>query len=881
MIKSPRTWLLTAASVSRYVAKVQGTYSLHHVASLYGWFLLFLLIDSNQLQAQTRIGLHVTQEELNIWRERAKVVPYQSKSGPYRSTGDVSENSPGDWDRILQNANRFLSNPGADRWKGYTGGGCVPRNSAEPLKKAYLLRDAGFAYLITSDSRYLNAVRSEILAQTGESGTDFSKTNRWCNGVLNDGAPGFLIADWLSRLLVGYDYIRSSISQSDRQRIDTWFRNAAFFFQREVDLPFSRIYTNRLAGNYNLTLYAINSKIERIAAISHYGGRKIPGIAKWYNNRRGSMVRFYALVGIQQNENQLRSSAKLYVKEWLKFSTFPDGIIGEFERWENNKPDLGWSYASYAIGQAVDIANHFARAGDQELYKYSTSDGAIGTQGGNKTILLTIKNLLSYTDGSVKRYATTDSKKAGNPAALIDNINPSTGWAAVNDIWASAANVYYKDSYITSVYTRTRSGTKSYPQQPASAGPDIAWNGSGGLYPGKLFMFGQMEGKVWPYYNGSGTAPINAPKPVQQSSSSPSDKTTITVNAKGTQSGGKYAHFRLLINGLPTDVQAYTSGSYKAYNLTVNYKLSSISSVLVHFDNEDRVRDMFVESIVVGGKKYVSTGTNVTYDKGALDGKDVVRGQVIMPWAGALVFKLSGSTSPTPTPTPTPTPPSNGSVSGKLAVNARGTSAGGQYAHFKVLINDKQVGESYTTASYKDYSFNTGTSSIQKVSVVFDNNALINKQDRDLFVNSITVNGKVIASNASNVRYDKGNIDGKDVIPGQKLMPWRGALIFTFSNGNRQGFEVNDAPENGIAFNAIKLSPNPNRGTFNLAIAFEQESEAVVKITDLAGRSFYHKVHSTARKLEEKIDVSVIPAGMYIISVQSVSGIISEKFIKE
>ena len=47
--------------------------------------------------AATRLGLHVTQEELNIWKQRAV-------SGPYKTTGDVSPNSPGDWNRIAANA---------------------------------------------------------------------------------------------------------------------------------------------------------------------------------------------------------------------------------------------------------------------------------------------------------------------------------------------------------------------------------------------------------------------------------------------------------------------------------------------------------------------------------------------------------------------------------------------------------------------------------------------------------------------------------------------------------------------------------------------------------------------------------------------------------
>src|SRR5580765_2202666 len=55
--------------------------------------------------AATRLGLHVTDQELAIWQTRAT-------SGPYKTAGDVSTNSPGDWTRINGNANTFRANDG-------------------------------------------------------------------------------------------------------------------------------------------------------------------------------------------------------------------------------------------------------------------------------------------------------------------------------------------------------------------------------------------------------------------------------------------------------------------------------------------------------------------------------------------------------------------------------------------------------------------------------------------------------------------------------------------------------------------------------------------------------------------------------------------------
>ena len=70
--------------------------------------VLFFISD---LSAQTRLGLHYTQEELDIWLARIR-------NSPYSAAGDEQLNSPGDWARIQKNANTFMTNPSAERWKG-------------------------------------------------------------------------------------------------------------------------------------------------------------------------------------------------------------------------------------------------------------------------------------------------------------------------------------------------------------------------------------------------------------------------------------------------------------------------------------------------------------------------------------------------------------------------------------------------------------------------------------------------------------------------------------------------------------------------------------------------------------------------------------------
>jgi hypothetical protein len=74
-----------------------------------GWFytliitgLTFSLFSTTDLYAQTRLGLQVTQEELDIWRERAE-------NGPFKSRGDVCTNSIGDWDRVVAYKDNFVA----------------------------------------------------------------------------------------------------------------------------------------------------------------------------------------------------------------------------------------------------------------------------------------------------------------------------------------------------------------------------------------------------------------------------------------------------------------------------------------------------------------------------------------------------------------------------------------------------------------------------------------------------------------------------------------------------------------------------------------------------------------------------------------------------
>lgn len=447
-------------------------------------------VASTKGTVSARLGLHVTEAELQIWRERAQ-------NGPYRVASDASPTSPGDWARIVKNAQDFLADPGWYHWEGQTVYVCMEQGGPAPdMEASAKLRDAAFYYLITGNTAYRDAVKNEILALAREPGTQFKNDDIWCNGHLGDGNPALEISNWFTMVLYAYDYLgRDSFTSGENAELAEWFVNAAHFFQREVDLNLDDNFVDRLAGDYTISDAGINRN-KTCSEISHYGGWTICPLAMFYNNRKGSEVRFFGLTGIEFQDDLLESRAKRFFREWVMFSMFPDGVIGEFERWEPDFPDLGWAYASQVIGSMHTLADAFARIGDTSLFDYTTGQGAYGTEGGTKSIHLAARNLGKYLDGSVKRYGTDRADRAGNPAYLIDGVVESRNWYAVHDIFLAQPNIYYQDAYIEALYTRTLDGVRPY---PAHVEDQRIWSGESFVYPGVLFMWGQLEGRVWPY----------------------------------------------------------------------------------------------------------------------------------------------------------------------------------------------------------------------------------------------------------------------------------------------------------------------------------------------------------------------------------------------
>jgi hypothetical protein len=438
-------------------------------------------------------GLLHTPDEVEIWRQR-------TRTGPYRSHGDTSPNSPGDWDRIRDNSARFLEEPSMARYGGPVEGDlgtCVQQGDSEPpVNEPGHLRDAAFVALLTEGAAEANAVRQELLWQASEPGTDFANRARWCPGILWDVNPSFMIANWLTKLLLAYDYLGPvAFTPEERDLMDRWFRDAARFFQSDLDAALERNFEDRSRG------HSIHPSLQQDPQCSraHYlDGPMSCLIHKRYNNRHANNARFVGLVGLHLDNASLMHSGRSFVEEYLKFGVFPEGFVSDFERWREDHPDLGWAYGAMTLGPVIVLADAFARAGDPSLYEYSTFVGAFGSEGGPKDLLFAARSFGEHLDGQRLRFGTDDPARHGDPEYLIDGNHESIGWYGVHDVFFAIANVYYRDPYIEGSYTRTGPDMPGYPDQAAD-GPYTIWNGEGGIFPGVLLMYGQMEGRVWPY----------------------------------------------------------------------------------------------------------------------------------------------------------------------------------------------------------------------------------------------------------------------------------------------------------------------------------------------------------------------------------------------
>jgi len=479
----------------------------------------------------TRTGLHTSAEGKVILKQRVGLTAGTLK---YKTDGDVQLNSPGDWTRILANANLFLANPNDTKEKYYLQPftGCIPRDystNLDPKTHGVRLRDAAFVDYVSDTTVYTSAVKTQLLAFAVDPLFDFSNRSRFCttNGGLGDANPGFPISEWMLRLLFAYDYIKGSFTSPERVTLDGWFLKAATYFNIILNAYYAPRFVDRINGNYTLTQYSIGAEADTVKNPRHtlyYGGPSAGFFADGYNNRMGTIAQFIGIAGIFLKNSELKTSAKRWFFENMKYGVYEGNDVLDFNRWSNTESEKGLNYVMGVVSVLSMLAFHFAFDGDTSLLYFSTKEGALGTQSSpNKSLLGIIQNTQKYLNGVITRYATsTDPSPLSAPDKLkiqIDGYEPTlpNRNLIISDTWVAMANVLFNDATVKTNYLRTASGTRPYPSSTAVRlnGANQPYGMNAHVLPSALLQFGQMEGVIdW-----LGTAPT------------PKTKQTITFPA--------------------------------------------------------------------------------------------------------------------------------------------------------------------------------------------------------------------------------------------------------------------------------------------------------------------------------------------------------------
>ncbi|NYZ24209.1 cellulase family glycosylhydrolase [Azospirillum oleiclasticum] len=282
------------------------------------------------------------------------------------------------------------------------------------------------------------------------------------------------------------------------------------------------------------------------------------------------------------------------------------------------------------------------------------------------------------------------------------------------------------------------------------------------------------------------TTPPPPPAPVTTS-------TTITVNASADMAKGVGAHFKLMVDGKVIG-EATATTTAKAYSFTTNLTAEQAHKVQIQYDNDyyanGEGRNLYVKSVAINGKSFDVTGSGASFDRGALDGKDVLAGTGNLYWNGTLTLDAGKDYFPATT---TPPSPPAGTKPVTITVDASADMAKGVGAHFKLMVDGTVIGDATATTGAKTYSFTANLTPDQahKVQIQYDNDYYANGEGRNLYVKGVTIGGKSFDVTGTGASFDRGALDGKDVLAGTGNLYWDGTLVL---NAGKEYFPGSTTP---------------------------------------------------------------------------------------
>jgi hypothetical protein len=420
--------------------------------------------------------------------------------GPYFGTGDAGHGgafSPGDGARSIKLAQEFLANPQASYWIQPE----LPYSSVDPWPQGMqYARPMHAAWVHMTQPNHPNRaalsreVKALLLHHANHASHNYANaTNYPVNFPGFAPSPIFNTSHWMTRLIKARDMLgRDAFSPAENATLDRWFYDYANWSFKWLHLE---MYARKLPGRETRNYGTINMPSDA-SRRSYDGGPLIGSLAMAYTNRQAAVAAAASLAANylkyhgyaapttaaptygRFTVDQLLEHSRLFAEETIRFSVYPQGLQGDFERGDRNihvtaSPQLGWEYSANVLANLVEIAEYHAKRGDLSIWNYGTTAGYDGTAGVPVAGGFTRKNLHFYA-WSMSRYVNNGWGRTNNgqPLALphlYRDVIPA----------ATAARFVPNDTLLRDAWRRSGSNFPAYPQAPASQGMWHAHFGEG------------------------------------------------------------------------------------------------------------------------------------------------------------------------------------------------------------------------------------------------------------------------------------------------------------------------------------------------------------------------------------------------------------------
>jgi hypothetical protein len=523
--------------------------------------------------------LHVTDVELARWQTRRTD----------NVNGIGSETFQSMWNRIVSDADTFKgqSHPGADgHWEGWTNTGCIDEGAGfGPGRGAgHQMLNSAFVFLVTGDTSYAAPVRTELLQQITEIGTNFADRTRWC--VTGASQKHVEFVGWSMRMIFAYDYLLAgnytALTTQERASIATWLQGMGQFWLDDTNYiitsqRFSQgrqdppVYTcNGWTCNcQGVTNLPPNTCSIPTVAKTHWTGNLSTWFQEGYSNRHAGAMIIANSVGVLTNHATMKLHSTWWYQEQLRFATFADGSPSDQYRWcdEEGMPNgiqSSWGHAAMQWGSTLMIADQMARIGDASLYNYQAPVGVCGAGGNNLTMLSILQHVAGLVNGTVANYGSTTSSLTDAKKLLW---RPALGGLGeTGDLTMALGNIWYKDAAIEQAYSRDLDGSLS------DGGGYGIYGGAWNFYPDVRFMFGNNE-DLDPYSLGAApaTCTVTAPTTFARYSTMADPLTTVAGTASaGTTSVAWSCPNCSTTTGTATGDETWTIASLAGWNVGDN-----------------------------------------------------------------------------------------------------------------------------------------------------------------------------------------------------------------------------------------------------------------------------------------------------------------------